>query len=315
METRQLTHEAFTARYKNALTAYIRTRDELTLHKGYELGRRALAGNMSILDLASTHHKVLALLMCEAKHLDSNVYFELGERFLIECLSSFEMLQTGNRETNAALRRLNEILESEARRIAHVLHDESAQLLAATYLELAEILNELPPEPIRIRVNRITSHLDQVREQLRRISHELRPPILDQLGLLPALEFLADGYRKRSGLNVTVSGSSDGRFQDTIETALYRAVQEALNNIARHANAHDVIIRVWHDGGSLHCSVQDDGKGFSQPADASTTRARTGLGLLGIQERLRPLYGSLVIESAPGKGTQLSIVIPLGGTA
>lgn len=315
MESQQLTHEAFMAAYTDALIAYLQKRDELTLHKGYELGRQALGVGMSILDLVGTHHKALASVTPAADETGIREYFQLGQWFLIECLSSFEMLQTGNRETNAALIRLNEILEAEARRIAHVLHDESAQLLASVYLELAEILNESPPDAVRIRIDRITSHLDQVREQLRRLSHELRPPILDQLGLLPALEFLADGYRKRAGLDVSVTGSSNGRVQETIETTLYRAVQEALNNISRHANARHVDIEVWREGGSLHCSVRDDGKGFSLSRDSSGRSARTGLGLLGIQERLRPLYGSMLMDSVPGKGTLLHIIVPLGGSA
>src|SRR5690606_38506679 len=160
-------------------------------------------------------------------------------RFLIECLSPFEVLQLGNKEANAALRRLNQILEEEAKRIAHVLHDEAAQMLATVYLELSDLMREAP-DTVGEHVKRITSHLDTVREQLRRLSHELRPPILDQLGLLPALQFLGDGYRKRTALDVTVSGSVSGRFHPEIETAIYRAVQESLNNVVRHANARRV---------------------------------------------------------------------------
>jgi signal transduction histidine kinase len=297
-------------RYQRALGEYLTSGGETALHEAYELGRTALAEGKGLLELVNMHElAVVALLSSRpAPHDETLARVTASGRFLVESLSPYEVLQLGNRESNAALRRLNHILEEEARRIAHTLHDEAAQLLATVYLELSQ-LNRDAPDHVRESVARISAHLDTVREQLRHLSHELRPPILDQLGLLPALQFLGDGFRKRNDLEVTVSGAVTGRHPKPIETALYRGVQEALNNIVRHAHAKSVQVRVWTRKGTLHCTVKDDGVGFDPMSDDGRPK---GLGLLGIQERVGALHGSLEIKSAPGKGTQLHLSIPLG---
>lgn len=303
------------ALYREALQDYIDDGGEAPLHRAYELGRQALTSGIGLLGLVDIHQTAAGELLTQRPTDPSLVARKLraAGHFLLESLSPFEMLQLGHQESNAALRRLNEILEEEARRIAHTLHDEAAQLLASVYLELAEILHEGPPGAVRTRVERISTHLDQVREQLRRLSHELRPPILDQLGLMPALQFLADGFRKRYDLDVGVENltTQGGRFTQPIETALYRAVQEALNNVARHAQAKNAKVRVWTEDHIVYCSIRDDGVGFP-PAAGDGESAPRGLGLLGIQERVGSLHGFFKIESSPGSGTELYISIPLG---
>lgn len=296
--------------YREALRDYLAGGGEAALHKAYELGRQALASGFGLLGLVDIHQAAASELLQSGAGPDAQ---RSTGRFLLESLSPFEMMQLGNQESNAALRRLNEILEEEARRIAHVLHDEAAQLLASVYLELAEIQREAPPPAVCTRVERITSHLHLVREQLRQLSHELRPPILDQLGLLPALQFLADGFRKRSGLDVTIANRTEyrGRFPKAIETTLYRAVQEALNNVSRHAQATHTAVTVWNTKWTVYCSIEDDGKGF-RPSLPGTDIAPRGLGLLGIQERVASLHGNLKVDSAPGAGAELLISIPLG---
>lgn len=300
--------------YREALRDYLNGGGETALNKAYELGRQALASGIGLMGLVDIHQVAAAEVLSarDAAPTASGLQRSAG-RFLMESLSPFEMMQVGNQESSAALRRLNEILEEEARRIAHVLHDEAAQLLASVYLELAEIQRETPPPAVRARVDRITSHLDQVREQLRRLSHELRPPILDQLGLMPALQFLADGFRKRYALDVTVNNKTEhgGRFPKAMETALYRAVQEALNNVIRHAQATHTAVTVWNTKWTIYCSIKDDGRGFASPPPGGDVAPR-GLGLLGIQERVASLHGSLKVDSAPGAGTELLISIPLG---
>src|SRR5690606_13016696 len=219
----------------------------------------------------------------------------------------FEVSRLSSRDPNTALRRLYEVLEEESKRIAHILHDESAQMLATAYLELSEIARAVPG-PVAEKVQRVVTHLDEVREQLRRLSHELRPLILDQLGLIPALRFLANGVRKRSGLDVEVHGETDGRLPQSIETVLYRTVQEALNNVARHARASKAEIRVWIDRNTIHCTVRDDGVGFRVSDLRNGTF--TSLGLVGIKERVDALHGESRIISEPGKGTELQVAIP-----
>lgn len=292
--------------YQRALGEYLARGGEAPLNEAYELGRSALSSGKGLLEVVSMHQLATVAALNGRGDGAADLVGGAG-RFLIESLSPYEVLQLGNRESNAALRRLNQILEEEAKRIAHVLHDEAAQMLATVYLELSDMMREAP-ESLHDHVKRITSHLDTVREQLRRLSHELRPPILDQLGLLPALQFLGDGYRKRTELEITVSGSVSGRFNPELETAFYRAVQEALNNTVRHAQAHKVEVRLWVRKRVMHCTIKDDGVGFD-PANADGKLH--GLGLLGIRERVAALHGSLAMKSAPGKGTELHISIPL----
>jgi len=267
---------------------------------------------IGLLGLANIHQAAVDALI-NGKALDEPRKLDKAHQFLIESMSPFEMMQIGNRESNAALRRLNGILEDEAKRIAHTLHDEAAQLLASVYLELAEIQRQMPPKELRRHVDKIAEHLDQVKDQLRRLSHELRPPILDQLGVLPALQFLSDGFRKRAGLTIVLDNAMPpdrGRLPPQIETALYRAVQEALNNVVRHAEAKHVWIRIWMEQQMICCTVRDDGRGFPVPADMEP--GQHGLGLMGIRERISSLYGAFEVDSEPGSGTELKISIPLG---
>ena len=208
-----------------------------------------------------------------------------------------------------ALRRLNERLEEEARRIAQTLHDEAGQLLASVYLKLQEIAHDLPA-PAADRLKAVRQLLDPIAEQLRRLSHELRPTILDDLGLLPALEFLADGVSKRSVLSIAVRGSASARLASTTEIALYRIVQEALTNVTKHARATRVSVDVLGEDGRVRCSIRDDGIGFDV-AEVLARRGKQGLGLIGIRERVDALRGTLQIVSAPGQGTELVILVPL----
>jgi len=300
--------------YQKALREYLEDGGEAPLHQAYELGRHALGSGIGLLGIAQVHQAAVAEVLKRGSEPTGELARKLSAagRFLMESLSPFEMLHLGNQEANAALRRLNVILEEEAKRIAHTLHDEAAQLLASAYLELAEISRENPSLGIQQRLERITLQLDQVREQLRRLSHELRPPILDQLGLMPALQFLADGFRKRSPLHVEIENRTreGGRFPQVIETTIYRVVQEALNNVIRHAHASHVVVRVWSEESMLHCSIRDDGAGFDPVS--SGDHATQGLGLLGIRERISSLYGSFKLDSGTGSGTELRISIPLG---
>jgi PAS domain S-box-containing protein len=208
-----------------------------------------------------------------------------------------------------ALHHLNEGLEAEVKRIAHALHDEAGQLLASVHIGLVEIARDLPSHAAR-RLEDVRGLLDKIEEQLRHLSHELRPTILDDLGLRPALEFLADGVSRRTGLQIVVDGSPGTRLSSTTETVLYRIVQEALTNVTRHAQATRVSIGIERRGRALRCTVRDDGLGFDVPAVLARRGAR-GLGLIGIQERLHGIGGKLTIVATPGGGTQLVMSVPV----
>jgi signal transduction histidine kinase len=158
-------------------------------------------------------------------------------------------------------------------------------------------------------VVKLKRELIEAEAQLRRLSHELRPTMLDDLGLMPALAFLSQGVSMRIGIPVDVEGFLDERLPPAVEIAVYRAVQEALTNVARYARATRATISVHREGDVLHCSIQDDGIGFD--AAHVWSGAARGLGLIGMRERLARLGAPLQVSSAPDAGTRIAIVIPL----
>jgi signal transduction histidine kinase len=202
---------------------------------------------------------------------------------------------------------MSERLEQQARRIAHTLHDEVGQVLSAVYLKLDQVAREVPESQGHVRDMKFL--LDEVERELRRLAHELRPRILDDLGLLPAIEFLANGMSERYGLTIAVQGSTHCRLPPMVETALYRIVQEALTNVCKHASAQTVRIRLWRDT-AIHCSIQDDGVGCN-PEDLAAHRGKGSLGLIGIRERANTLNGTVTLHSAAGQGMEVLVTVPL----
>jgi len=165
------------------------------------------------------------------------------------------------------------------------------------------------PERQKEQMGRIEELLNQVEKQLRRYSHELRPTVLDDLGWIPAIRFLAEGVSKRAHLPIHIKVAFAGRLPSTTEIALYRVVQEALTNATKHAKASRVRIRIGRQNHILCCSIEDDGAGFDVKAVQSDCKRR-GLGLTGMKERLHAIGGTLMIDSAPGHGTKLLIQLP-----
>lgn len=292
--------------FTKALQEHLTKGEEAALLSGYELGRKALADGLGVLDVATLLHEAL-VVACRQAPNDCRVV-EMAEGFILECLSPFEMAHRGAREANTALRGLNDLLEEQTRRISHALHDQAGQLLASVYLALDEFALELPTAA-QDRFRAIRKLLDRIEEQLRRLSHELRPTILDDVGLVPALEFLAEGVAARTGLRLSVEGPHESRFPGPVETVLYRVVQEALTNVSKHAQATSATIHVWREGQRIYCSIRDDGVGFD-PEVRLARGASRGIGLLGIRERLAPLGGGLRINAAPGVGTELLVTVP-----
>lgn len=291
--------------YERVLKMYLREGGETSLKQAYELGRRALGEGKGILDMVAVHQQVLERIAEEGHPTE---FIRRSGEFLAESMSPFEMTHRAFGEANETLRRLNESLEGETRRIARALHDESGQLLAAVHIQLLQLSRHLPP-PAQATLRDVESLLEQIEQQLRNFSHELRPTVLDDYGLLPALKSLAERFSKRFGTPVSVDAKSVPRFTKTTEAAMYRVAQEALNNVARHAKASRVHIRVWMSPGELHCQIRDDGVGFDPAAVPKFNK--NALGLVGIRERLNVLGGSLEIQSAPQQGTELKILVPV----
>jgi len=292
--------------YASLLCEYAKNRTEAALGEAYELGRRALAERKSLVELASIHHQALQrLLEEETDEKRRTILVRAGADFLAECLSPYEMAHRGFQDAVTALRQLNETLEEEIKRIAYAVHDEAGQLLVAVHLALAELSRELPKSQ-QEQVGQIEGLLNQAENHLRRYSHELRPTILDDLGWIPAIRFLAEGISKRANLAIHVRSTVSGRLAGPSETALYRIVQEALSNTVKHAKARNVWIHAWTEKLTVCCSIRDDGTGFD-PRQVGTAAGRKGLGLIAMQERVSAIGGTLRIESRSGHGTELTI--------
>lgn len=300
--------ETFEQKYQSALREHLRNSSEATLGLAYEMGRSAIAEGQSLVEIVSLHYRALQEIFDSST--DGQFQKEAmncGASFLTESLSPFEMTHRGFQDAVQSLRRLNETLEEEIKRIAYAVHDEAGQLLVAVHLALAELAYELP-EKQKQQVARLQDLLNQVEGQLRRYSHELRPTILDDLGWIPAIRTLAEGVSKRTGLEVKFETSVKGRLPGAHETVLYRVVQEALNNATKHAKARRVRIEVHRSGSTLRCAVHDDGVGFDQ-ADLQSKRTK-GLGLVAMRERVNAIGGTFSVNSARGGGSKIFIQIP-----
>src|SRR5712691_3617518 len=302
--------ESFEDEYRSCLREYATSKGEPALGRAYELGRRALTEQKSLVEMASLHHQaVLALLRDVENEKQRAELVRASGEFLAECLSPYEMAHRGFQDAVKALRQLNETLEQEIKRVAYAVHDEAGQLLVAVHLALAEVAPELPKAQ-QEQIGKIEGLLNQVETHLRRYSHELRPTILDDLGWIPALRFLAEGISKRANLPIHIQATVTGRLPGAVETALYRIAQEGLTNAVKHAKARNIWIRAWKERFALRCSIRDDGAGFDSP-QVQAEPGRKGLGLIAMRERVRAIGGTLCIESCPGRGTELSILIPL----
>jgi signal transduction histidine kinase len=301
--------EVLTEEYSVALGGYLAGAGETALRRAYEFGRTALVNGTGLLDMAIVHHDALEkTLPGVSSHREKPEALREAGQFLAESLSPFEMAYRGFKDANSALQHFNEVLEQEAKRIAHLLHDEAGQLLFAVHLALADLGRDMDPA-LQERFQKVTSLLTQVEERMRELSHELRPTVLDDLGLVPALENLARGVSRRNGIPIVVRSSLQGRLPPKIETAVYRIVQEAVTNAMKHSQATQVDVALEQIGQILTCAVRDNGVGFDADSVFSG-KAQRGLGLIGIRERLDLLGGTLEIRSTTGKGTGLQVKIP-----
>jgi signal transduction histidine kinase len=204
--------------------------------------------------------------------------------------------------------RLVQVQEQERRSLSQELHDEVGQSLSALLIGLSNLsaaIGSPAPDQVESEIGALRRIVESTVREVRNITLLLRPSMLDDLGLLPALEWQAREVSRQNGLivNVAASGVPDN-LPDEYKTCIYRVTQEALHNIARHAGAATVRVLAQCDANRLMLSIQDDGRGF----DVARTR---GLGLLGMQERVEHLGGTLQVTSEPGNGTLVSAVLPL----
>jgi signal transduction histidine kinase len=281
---------------------------ETALGHAYELGRAALARRQSLLEIVTMHHAALdRALTCHVCRDERTRTLRVAGELLTELLSPFDMAQGAFLESNAALRGANDLLEREAHRIARLLHDSAGQIVFAMHLALADLDRDVP-DGMRPRFNDLSRLLDQLDQQLRCHAHELYPMVLKDLGLPAALGQLIEKIRQGSGLAIQFTCSFKGRLAPDVESPVYRAVQEALTNILKHAHATEVVVTVERTGSMLTCSIVDNGVGFAPQAGG---HLGPGLGLAGIRERIKAINGTVHVKSQSGQGTVIMLTVPL----
>jgi PAS domain S-box-containing protein len=202
--------------------------------------------------------------------------------------------------------------EEEQKRIARELHDDLGQQLTALKMGLAMLEAHLGAigntHPMLAQIQVLQGQIDAMTASVRRIASDLRPTVLDDLGLLAALDWLADEFHRRYGVNVASHlETGDLEFAGSAATAIFRLVQEALTNVARHAQANEWRIDMSLAGDVCTIQIEDDGNG----AQLDAPRMDRSFGLLGMRERVRQLNGSLSIDTAPGRGFLIAIQLPV----
>jgi signal transduction histidine kinase len=214
-------------------------------------------------------------------------------------------LSLSEQVTRDALRRVVEAQELERKRLSRELHDETGQALTSVLLGLRAVEDAVTPEEARRAATAVRELVVSTLQDVRRLAVELRPKALDDFGVVPAVQRLAQTVSERAGLRVDFEQRlGEDRLPPEVETAVYRIVQEALTNVVKYADATTVSIVVTRKEGAVAALVEDDGRGFD-PAAAG------GYGLLGMRERVELLEGRLDVESAPGSGTTVIAEVPL----
>ncbi len=208
--------------------------------------------------------------------------------------------------------RLINIQESERSRLARDLHDDTGQALTALKMSLEITRDELSdvPDHASDRLNDAVAMADDTLEKLRSISHSLRPPALDAIGLNAALEGLCRSFTQRTQLPVSYDGMDTTGISNPIDICLYRILQEGLTNCAKHGQASHVEVSLKRNGEAVQLSIQDNGLGFDL-AETLSDQNETGIGLIDMQERLESLNGRMNVHSKPGAGARLVATIPL----
>ena len=210
---------------------------------------------------------------------------------------------------------LQYVREEERTRIAREVHDELGQALTGLKLDLSWLATKLAArnrEPVLDKVKTMTDHIDETIQTVRRIATELRPGILDSLGLIAALEWQANEFQSRTGIPCVVTTTvADTLWDQQFSTGVFRIFQETLTNVIRHAKATRVEVSFTEEGDSLVLTVKDNGRGISEEEIANTR----SIGLVGMRERARLIGGELILQGAPRQGTTVTLRVPLNRIA
>jgi signal transduction histidine kinase len=228
-------------------------------------------------------------------------------------------VESGARATREALHqlaalhdRLEAAKENERRFLAHELHDEFGQILTALKLRIRVVGSAEPEEALAL--------VDDLIARVRKISVGLRPPLLDDVGLVPALRAYLHGQAAASGVSIDLTADpasddagGDGRLSPDLEIVCFRVVQESITNVLRHASAHRIDVRVVRRPQTISISILDDGRGFDAAGALGRAAADGHLGVVGMRERVRGRGGTFTLDSRPGAGTRVTAELPVGG--
>jgi signal transduction histidine kinase len=295
------------------MTALTGTHDKI---KGFEVGA------VDYITKPLNQDEVLARIKIHLRLRDSRLrlqeqhtQLEISSRVEKERL--FEAVRQQRQELRALNQKLTQVQETERRQLARELHDEMGQALTMINFNLSAIdkaLGSDSPPDVRERLADASLLAERTLEQIRELSFDLHPTLLDDFGLLPALRKYIRRYEKSVGLRVELEAVGlDSRLPPEIEITLYRIVQEALTNTARHARAQTAHLCLLCEGDTIEAVVDDDGQGFTVERVLNSKTNDGGTGLLGMRERVTLLHGDFDIQSTPGQGTRIMISIPLEG--
>jgi signal transduction histidine kinase len=272
-----------------------------------ELTRRAKARSGLWVPLLARGKTIGVLMALDRREFDprfSDTDVRLAETFADRAAVAVDLSERVARDT---VRRIVETQEVERRRLARELHDETAQALTSILLGLKRIEEGTQSEDVRAATGELRELVVGALQDVRRLAVELRPRALDDFGLVPALERLTSGIAEQTGLAVELeSRLPEKRLPDDVETIVYRVVQEALNNVVKHADARHVSVVLREKDGAITAVIEDDGRGFSPGATENG-----GVGLVGMRERVALVNGRLTVESREGAGTTVVVEVPM----
>ena len=278
----------------------------------------------AITSLAALAGMVPAAVLASPDREDA--LLEISAVFIIGGLMSYSLeslrrerersakLEVAEKELQFFLQQITRAQEEERRRIAWELHDETVQSLVALCQQIDDLasgVKRLPMEA-RARLEDLHEHANTIMQEVRRLSQDLRPATLDNLGLVPALEWLVSNMERHSGTSTRLEViGSERRFSTEAELVLFRIVQEALKNVQKHAHASSAQVTLEFKEGWIGLTISDDGKGFVPPPDVNALPETGKLGLAGIHERAYSVGGTVSIKSEPDMGTSVIAELPL----
>lgn len=243
----------------------------------------------------------------------SKITIKLTAKELTELLQKNRELQEKEDSLHAISARIMQLQDEERRRIARDLHDVTGQELAVVIMLLMQASREIRADTESLKtITDAAGMVRKIEEEIRTLSYVLHPPLLDELGLGPALSWYIEGFTKRSGIEVKLDLQQDlPRLQKEKELALFRVVQEALTNVMRHSGSRTAQIRVSFNAESVMLAVRDEGKGIGDRRFTPATPKVHGVGIMGMRERIQQFGGSIEVQKLP-KGTEVVAVMPIG---